>query len=202
MCRIITVQFRLDRNGQLVPAIHLRVTCQAGHQRVCPVFIPLCNQVCLIPKRRTRPDDAHLPGQNIEQLRQFIQTGSPQKAPAARDHRLRVLQQMRGHIMRRIGIHGTKFKNAEQTLVAAHPFLAEKTGPLESSLTHAANTNSSGESTMVPASASKNPTHVSQRFYTSAALLSRSYFPHDGTSAPDRSAPAPGCRCCCCKRSA
>lgn len=57
--------------------------------------------------------------------------------------------------MRRIGIHGTKFKNAEQTLVAAHPFLAEKTGPLESSLTHAANTNSSGESTMVPASASK-----------------------------------------------
>ena len=26
MCRIITVQFRLDGNGQLVPAIHLRVT--------------------------------------------------------------------------------------------------------------------------------------------------------------------------------
>lgn len=84
----------------------------AGQPRldiVCTVFVTLCDQIRLIPRRRARTDHTHMSCQNIQQLWQLVQAGAPQKAlPAAKPERL-ALQLVRWCIMWRTDRHGTKF---------------------------------------------------------------------------------------------
>jgi len=52
-----------------------------------------------------------------------------QKAPAARNHGLRVFQKVGGHVLRRIGIHGAELQNAKQRFVFSHALLPKQHRP-------------------------------------------------------------------------
>ena len=78
---IITVEFCLDGNLQFISAIDLRPSGESGKHIIGTVFIPFRDQIILVPERRSRSHDAHVPFEDIEDLRELIQTGATQKFP-------------------------------------------------------------------------------------------------------------------------
>ena len=129
MLHIPAVQLCLFGNFQLVPAMDLRPAGQPGAHIVCTVLIPFGQQVVLVPKRRARADDRHIPHKDIPQLGQLVQTGLAQKVPHAGDILLRVVQQMGGHIVRGINAHSAELEDLEMPLADAHTLLPEKHRP-------------------------------------------------------------------------
>ena len=126
MSNIVAVQLCLDRDREFVPAVDLCPAGQAWHAVVGPILIPLGHQIVLVPESGARAHNAHFPFQDIEQLRQLIQTGLAQKMPHRRNERIRIFQHMGGHIVRRIGAHTAEFVDGEKGLALSHPFLLEQ----------------------------------------------------------------------------
>ena len=126
MLHILAVQPGLHRDLQLIPAVHLGPAGQARGHIVGPVFVPLLNQVVLVPQRGPGAHHAHLPHKDVPQLGQLIQAGFPQEVPALGDEGVGVLQHMGGHIVGSIRAHGAELQNVEQHLVFAHPLLPEQ----------------------------------------------------------------------------
>ena len=73
--------------------------------------VPRFNQVILVVERRARADDAHLAGQNVVNLRQFVQAGFAQECAAFGDIAVGVFQQVGGHIVGRIPAHGAELED-------------------------------------------------------------------------------------------
>ena len=123
---IFTVKFRFDRNFQFVATIDLCPASEARANVVRTVFVALFNQIRLIPQGGSRPDDAHLADEDVEDLRQFVEARLPQEGSNLRDVLFRILQQMRWNIMRRIDFHRPIFQNREELLVLPDAPLAEE----------------------------------------------------------------------------
>ena len=94
------------------------------------VFVPLHDQVVLIPESGARTHEAHFAGEDIEQLRQFVNAGFPDKAPDLGDVRLGVAELMRRSVRIRVYVHGTELQNLEDLFVLADPVLLEEHGAL------------------------------------------------------------------------
>ena len=72
MLHIIAIQPGFIGNFQLIPAVDLRPAGQTGSDVVGTILIPLGQQIILIPERRPRPDDRHIPHKDVPQLRQLV----------------------------------------------------------------------------------------------------------------------------------
>ena len=123
---IFAIKFRFDRNFQFVATIDLRPAGEARADVVGAVFVALFNQIRLVPEGGSRPDDAHLADEDVENLRQFVEARLPQEGADLRNVLLRILKQMRWNVMRRIDLHCTIFQDGEELLVLPDSLLAKK----------------------------------------------------------------------------
>ena len=130
MLHIPAVQLGFLLNGDLIAAIDLGIAGKARHQIVCTVFVAFFDQIKLIPKRRARAHNAHLPCKNVKQLGQLIQAGHTQHLAHTGDMALRIAQHMRGHIVRRVSVHGAEFQDLEVRFSLAHALLLKENGAL------------------------------------------------------------------------
>ena len=129
MLHIVAVEFRLFVDLQLVAAVDLRPAGQAGADVIGAVFVPLGQQVILVPQRRARADDRHVPHKDVPELGQLVKAGLAQKMPHPRDILIRILEQMSGHIVGGIDPHGAEFEDVEVLFMDAHPLLLEENRP-------------------------------------------------------------------------
>lgn len=74
MPEIIFIEFHFNGYREFIPAINLRPTRQPGNKNMDPLLSSQLNKVILIEQSRTRPDKTHIAFQDIDKLRQFIQT--------------------------------------------------------------------------------------------------------------------------------
>ena len=81
---------------------------QAGADIVGTVFVPLGQQVVLIPEGRPGADDCHVAHKDVPQLGQLVQAGLAQEMPHAGDILIRVMEQVRGHVVGRVDAHGAE----------------------------------------------------------------------------------------------
>ena len=79
--------------------------------------------VVLIPQGRARSDDGHFAFDDVEDLRQFIQACFSQEFADFSDVLIRILQQMRWCILRRIDAHRPEFQNMKMRFVDSDSFL-------------------------------------------------------------------------------
>lgn len=78
------------------------------------------DKVTLIKERRPRPNEAQVPGENAEQLRQFIQTGSPEESAGSGEIGRRVREQVRGNLGS-FQPHGAELRHPEDEVVSPNP---------------------------------------------------------------------------------
>ena len=123
---IVAVQPGLIGDLQLIAAMDLGPARQAGADIVGTVFVPLGQQVVLIPEGRPGADDRHVAHKDIPQLGQLVQAGLAQEPPHPGDILVRVVEEMGGHIVGGVDPHGAEFQDVEMLFVDAHPFLLEK----------------------------------------------------------------------------
>ena len=123
---ILAVAHGLFLDLKLVAAVDLRPARKPRHDVVCAVFVPLRDQIVLIPQGRPRADDAHLSLQNVEDLRELIQARPAQEAPAPGDKGIRRIQQMGRHVVRRVDAHRPELVDIEIGLSLSHTLLLEQ----------------------------------------------------------------------------
>ena len=123
---IVAVQFCLAADFQFIPAVDLGPAGQPRQDIVGPVLIPFRNQIFLVVQGRPRADDTHVTFEDIDQLRQFIQTGFPQEPAGFGYKPLRICQQVRRHIFRGIGIHRPELQDIELCFMNTDTALPEK----------------------------------------------------------------------------
>ena len=59
----------------------------------------------------------------------IVQAALAQKSACPGNILLRILQKMRGHVLRRVNPHGAELQDIEMCLMDAYPLLFEKHGP-------------------------------------------------------------------------
>jgi len=126
MSGIITVIIRLDPDRQFVAAIDLCPSGQSGPDVRRAVFTTECDQIILIPQSRPGTDEAHVACQDIDQLRQLVQTAFPQKPSDTGDVGIRSTQQMGRHVGGCVGPHGSELDNPEICIRPARSALEKK----------------------------------------------------------------------------
>ena len=131
---ILPVQLRLDRDGQLVPPVYLRPAGETWLDVICAVFIPLGDQVGLIPQRGARADHRHLPGEDVEKLGKLVKTCAAQERASFCDPLRRVGQQVRGHVLGRVRAHSAEFQDIEKAFMDAEALLPEEHRPRRAKL--------------------------------------------------------------------
>ena len=99
---------------------------QAGADVIGAVFVPLGQQVILVPQRRARADDCHIAHKDVPELGQLVQTGLAQEVSHPGDILIRVLEHVGGHIVGGVDAHGAELEDIEMLFVDAHPLLPEK----------------------------------------------------------------------------
>lgn len=114
------IQFHLAGDGYVIAAINLRPTGDAWRQRMRARLGAQGDLIVLIKQRRPRPDDRHLAPDDVDQLRQLIQTALAQEITDRRQERLRVRHQMRRQL-RGIRSHGAELQHVEMRVVRADP---------------------------------------------------------------------------------
>src|SRR5438094_3884322 len=75
---------------------------------------------------RARPDEAHMPHEDVEELRKLIQTRPPQEGSHTRHSRVALRGPHRPRLLLGVLAHGPKFVQDEDTAVLAGPGLAEE----------------------------------------------------------------------------
>lgn len=123
---IFTVQPRLVRDLQLVPATDLRPAGKAGLHIIGTVFIPLRQQILLIPEGRPGTNNAHVAPKNIPELRNLVKGCLAQEFSNARDVLLRVFQQVRRRVVGRGHLHAAEFIELEIFFMDTHPLLRKE----------------------------------------------------------------------------
>ncbi len=76
----------------------------------------------------TRPNDRHVATQYVQELRQFIQAGSPQKGTKRRDPFVIAARLARARVIRRIDPHSAELEHLEFAAVEAVATLTEQHG--------------------------------------------------------------------------
>ena len=103
---------------QIVPPVDLSPPRDPRQQPVDSLARSKFNQVVLVEQRRPWTDDAHLPQNHGEQLRQLIQAESAKEAAERGDIAFGPVQQMRGH-GRGPADHGPELGHLEGDVAAA-----------------------------------------------------------------------------------
>lgn len=78
--QILLVELHLSRNRQVVAAVDLGPASESGEQDMNSAFGAQSDEILLIKESGTGPDEAHVSPENAEQLWQFVETGTAQKA--------------------------------------------------------------------------------------------------------------------------
>ena len=123
---IFAVQPCLFLDRKRIAAADLRPAGEAGTDVVRAVFVALGKQILLIPERGARADHAHIPLENVPELRNFIQGGLAQELPHAGDVLLGILQKVRRHVVRRAHLHGAEFHEEKIGFSLSDALLSEK----------------------------------------------------------------------------
>src|SRR5690606_7547085 len=130
--RIVQVEVNHLVERQVASPVHLPQPGQAGpHQE--PLLLPLLILLDLARQGRAWPDEAHIAPQDIDQLRQLVETELPQVFPDAGQARIvRVLEdpsvttdgpdQLRPLLVR-IGDHASELDHAERPAILPEPGL-------------------------------------------------------------------------------
>lgn len=127
---VFAIEGGLHGDFQFVAAIDLRPTGKAHGHVVCTVLVTFCNQVVLVPQRRTRADDAHGPFENVEHLRQFIEASLTEEPAHLGDPFFGVAQFVRRSVLGGVGAHGSELVDVKMLLVQAHALLLKEHGAL------------------------------------------------------------------------
>ena len=132
MLHIPAVQLRFLRDLQLVAAMDLRPTGQAGADVVCAVLVPFGQQVVLVPKGRARTDDCHIAHKDIPKLGQLVQTAGADDMTDLRDTVVFVTSGKTRHtVFFGIHTHGAELQNLELLAVFGKANLLVKMGRKE-----------------------------------------------------------------------
>ena len=78
----------------------------------------------------SRTDEAHVPGEDVEQLRQFVDRGAPQELADAGHPRVVLGRLLRAIEVRQVGPHGAELVDREDPAVPPAPRLPEEHRPL------------------------------------------------------------------------
>lgn len=127
---VFAVQGRLHGDFQFVATVDLRPTGKAHGHVVCTVLVTFCNQVVLVPQRRTRTDYAHGPFENVEHLREFIEAGLAEDPAHLGNPLLGIAQFVRRGVLWSVGTHGAELVDVKMLLVQAHALLLKEHGAL------------------------------------------------------------------------
>ena len=127
---VFAVEGRLHGDFQFVAAVNLRPAGKAHGHVVGTVLVTFCNQVVLVPQCRARADDAHGPFENVEHLRQFIETCLAEEPTHLGNPFFGVAQFVRRGILGGVGAHGTELVDVKMLLVDPHALLLEEHGAL------------------------------------------------------------------------
>ena len=73
LAQVLLLERDLHGYGQFVPPVDLGPPRDPRQQTVDVLARAQVDQVVLVEQRRSRPDDAHLPHDHAEKLRQFVQ---------------------------------------------------------------------------------------------------------------------------------
>ena len=120
MVEIILVKGDFYRDRQVVPAVYLRPAGDARHEQMNALASSQFDEVVLVEKRRPRPDKSHVPLQDAEQLRQFVQAVSPKDPADSCQVLIGGCQQVRGH-RRCFNLHGPELRHPEEDIVPTDP---------------------------------------------------------------------------------
>ena len=77
MVQVEGIQVDLGRHGQLISSVDLRPARDPGRDPVNAPAGPQLDQVVLVEERGPRADKAHIPFEDADRLRQFIDTERP-----------------------------------------------------------------------------------------------------------------------------
>ncbi len=94
---------------QLVTAVDLCPAGKPGLNIVCAVFVAFCEQVCLVPQGRTRADYRDRSGEDVPQLREFIEAAFSEESADFCYVLVGVLEQVGRGIVRSGHFHGAEF---------------------------------------------------------------------------------------------
>ena len=97
MVEIIFIEGDFYRNRQVVPAIYLGPTRDARYEHMNAFAGSQLDQIILVEKRRPGTDEAHIPLQDAEQLRQFVQAVFSENPTDSCQILIWRCQQVRGH---------------------------------------------------------------------------------------------------------
>ena len=127
---VFAVEGRLHGDFEFVTAVNLRPAGQAHGHIVCTILVAFCNQVVLVPQRRTWADDAHGAAKNVEHLREFIETCLAEESAHLGNPLLGVAQFMRRSVLGRVGAHSAELVDVKMHLVEPNALLLEEYGAL------------------------------------------------------------------------
>lgn len=127
---VFAVEGGLHGDFQFVATVDLRPTGKAHGHVVCTVLVTFCNQVVLVPQRRTRTDYAHGPFENVEHLREFIEAGLAEDPAHLGNPLLGIAQFVRRGVLGGVGAHGAELVDVKMLLVEPHALLLEEHGAL------------------------------------------------------------------------
>ena len=123
---VFAVECRLHGDFQFVAAVDLRPAGQAHGHVVCTVLVAFFNQVVLVPQCRTRADNAHGPLENVEHLREFIETSLAEEPAHLGNPLLGVAQFVRRGVLGGVGAHGAELVDVKMLLVEPHALLLKE----------------------------------------------------------------------------
>lgn len=114
---ILLVESHLDRDGQIVTAVHLRPPGDSGLEPVNALLSPQGDEIVLVEQCGSRPDKAHVACQHAVQLGNLVQAELAQKLSDGGDPAFRVFQKMGGD-GRGVRVHGPELGHQEEGIVA------------------------------------------------------------------------------------
>ena len=123
---IFAVQPGFHCDFQFIAAIDLRPTSEARPDIIGAILIPLRNQVVLIPQSWPGANNAHLPGENTQNLGQLVNRQATEPNAGTGDPLLGIGEQMGWHVGRSTGVHGSEFWHHKGLLLNADPLLPEQ----------------------------------------------------------------------------
>ena len=127
---VLAVELRLERNFKLVSAVDLCPTGQSRLYVIRAVLVALLDQIELIPEGRAGTDDAHTAAEYIEELGELVKAGLAQKSAHLGDPTLRIIQLVRGRVVRGVGAHRAELEDVEMLFVNSDSLLLEEYGAL------------------------------------------------------------------------
>src|SRR6185295_13756147 len=122
MLRIPDVERKLLIPGKTIPPVHLSPPCDAGPDRMSEGFaLAVIRQI--LGQERPRADQAHVPTQHSDKLRQLIKTGVPKYSSKRRDT---MRLELRLALSFAVHAHGPEFQHRKEPTIQAWAALTEQ----------------------------------------------------------------------------